>query len=555
LDNGPVLPDPASRWQPDGPHEPSAVVDPASFSWTDERWSGVDPSRLVIYELHVGTFTPEGTFRGVIRKLDALTDLGVNAIELMPVAEFAGARNWGYDGVSLFAPSHHYGTPDDLRALVNEAHHRGLAVLFDVVYNHLGPDGAYASAFSRQFFTDRHHTPWGDAINLDGPGSEHVRAFYFDNALQWVHDYHADGLRLDATHTLFDNSATHFLRELPVRIRQTLPPDRRIVLIAEDERNEAAIVRPAASGGFGLDGVWADDFHHEVRRLTAGDSEGYFQSYRGDAGDVARTLAQGWLFTGQVAAHTGKPRGTEPFDIPLERFVICLQNHDQVGNRAFGDRLSKTVDAPTYRALSTLLLLAPETPLIFMGQEWAASTPFQFFTDHHDELGEAITSGRREEFAAFSAFSDSAARREIPDPQALETFEGSRLHWDERDVGDHVRVLALYRALLRLRLFEPSFHERARTRLHIDAPEEDTVAMRRLDDRGSLVVVRLRGRGSISIPLGPRGRSRDCELWMVALSTEDEEFAADPQPPAVEWTDEQVTIEFKRPSAIVFSRP
>jgi maltooligosyltrehalose trehalohydrolase len=553
-DSGTVLPDPAARSLPDGPHGWSAVVDPSSFEWSDDKWTGVDPGALIIYELHVGTFTPEGTFRAAIAKLDALADLGISALELMPVAEFAGRRNWGYDGVALFAPSHHYGTPDDLRALVDEAHRRGLAVIFDVVYNHLGPDGAYVSEFAPQYFTHRHHTPWGDAINLDGPGADRVRAFLFDNALHWVHEYHADGLRIDAAHALFDDSPTHFLAELPVRIRETIPANRHVLLIAEDERNEAAIVRPSGAGGLGLDGVWADDFHHVVRRLTAGDAEGYFQSYRGDAGDLARTLAQGWLFTGQVAAHTGKPRGTDASDIPLERFVICLQNHDQVGNRPFGDRLTATVDAATYRAASALLLLAPETPLIFMGQEWGASTPFQFFTDHHAELGQAVTAGRREEFAAFRAFSDPAVRETIPDPQADETFERSRLRWEERDLAEHSRILALYRALLSLRLFEPSFHERARRRLRIEAPAADTIAIQRLDDRGSLVVVRLRGRGTVSIPLRPNGRSGPVARWRLALTTEDGAFAADAQPPAVEWTDEQVTIAFQRPSAVVFVR-
>jgi maltooligosyltrehalose trehalohydrolase len=553
LEPGRALPDPASRWQPEGPHGRSAVVNPWGYAWADDKWTGLDPRRLVIYELHVGAFTREGTFAGVERKLDALVDLGITALELMPIAEFAGRRNWGYDGVALFAPSHHYGSPDDLRRLVDAAHQRGLGIILDVVYNHLGPDGAYVATYAPQFFTDRHHTPWGDAVNLDGPGCEMVRSFLLENALHWVHEYHVDGLRLDATHALYDDSPTHFLAELGMRLRHSLPRGRSAVLIAEDERNEAALVRPLTRQGLGLDGVWADDFHHEVRRIAAGDAEGYFRSYRGDTRDLARTITQGWLFTGQVAAHSGEARGTDPTDVGLERFVICIQNHDQVGNRAFGDRLSHAVDAATYRAASALMLLAPETPLLFMGQEWAASSPFQFFTDHHDELGEAVTRGRRQEFSSFSAFSDPEAREKIPDPQAEDTFERSRLLWEERDLDEHATVLALYRTLLHIRAHEPSFDERERERLHVAALDDDTVAIRRLGDRGSVVVVRLRGSGSVVVPLGPARPGDNCQVWKVALTTEEDRFAIDPQPPIVEWAEQAATITFPRPAAVVLT--
>jgi maltooligosyltrehalose trehalohydrolase len=404
LDSSRLLPDPASRYQPEGVHGPSEVVDPGAFQWTDEQWGGVDDRELVIYELHVGTFTPEGTFAGVEARLDHLASLGVTALELMPVAEFAGRWNWGYDGVDLFAPSHRYGTPDDLRCLVDAAHARGLGVILDVVYNHLGPDGAYVSSFSPYYFNGRHKSPWGDAVNLDGPHSERVRAFFVENALHWIHEYHLDGLRLDATHALQDDSEVHFLAELALRVDERAG-DRCIVLVAEDERNLDRLVRPPAHGGFGLDAVWSDDFHHHLRRHLAGDAHGYFRCFSGQTGDIATTIRRGWFFVGRGGGEC-ESRGTDPSGIPLHRFVFCLQNHDQVGNRAFGDRLHHQVDLAAYRAAAALLLCAPETPLLFMGQEWAASSPFLYFTDHEPELGSKVTEGRRSEFSAFPAFAD-----------------------------------------------------------------------------------------------------------------------------------------------------
>jgi len=394
LDGDRVLADPASRHQPDGPHGPSAVVDPAAFVWTDADWRGVPGRQLAIYELHVGTFTDEGTFAAAEARLGAIADLGVTAIELMPLAECAGRWNWGYDGVDLFAPSHNYGTPDDLRRFVNAAHAHGLAVILDVVYNHFGPDGAYVHAFSPYFTTDRYQTPWGAGVNLDGEHSDVVRAFFIENALHWIHEYHADGLRLDACHELRDARPRHFLAELIAAARRTVE-HRTLIFIAEDDRNCAELITNVSDGGYGFDGVWADDFHHQVRRAVAGDSEGYYRSYSGAIEDIAETLRRGWFYVGQHCEHLNAPRGSEPKGVPVERFIICLQNHDQVGNRALGERLHHQIEDSVYRALSALLLLAPETPLLFMGQEWAASTPFLFFTDHESTLGQAVTEGRR----------------------------------------------------------------------------------------------------------------------------------------------------------------
>ncbi|HEU0014046.1 MAG TPA: malto-oligosyltrehalose trehalohydrolase, partial [Longimicrobium sp.] len=392
LDEGDAFPDPASRAQPEGVHGASEVVDPAAFRWTDDGWRGLDPDGLVIYELHVGTATPEGTFDALIPRLDHFAELGVTAIELMPVAGFPGVRNWGYDGVSLYAPQASYGGPEGLRRLVDAAHARGLGVVLDVVYNHLGPEGNYLHAVTGgRYFTDRVCTPWGDAIDY---ARRPVREFAIRNAEHWVREYRLDGLRLDATHTIADPSPTHLLAELAQRVRAAA--DRPVVLIAEDERNERALLLPPPEGA-GLDGVWADDLHHQLRRHTAGDHESYFSDYTGTAEDVAKTLRRGWFYEGQVSRNHGAPRGTPADGLPPRAFVHCIQNHDQVGNRALGDRLTESVPLPVYRAASALLLLSPYTPLLWMGQEWAATSPFQYFTDHPPELGKLVTEGRREE--------------------------------------------------------------------------------------------------------------------------------------------------------------
>ena len=372
LDGEGPFPDPASRFQPQGVHGPSAVVDPHAYRWSDHAWRGIPLGEAIIYELHVGTFTPDGTFAGVTERLPYLAELGVTVIELMPVADFPGSRNWGYDGVSLFAPSRAYGVPDDLPRLVDTAHGLGLAVLLDVVYNHFGPDGAYGSRFSPFYLSTRHRSLWGAAVNLDGENSTHVRQFFVENALHWLHEYHFDGLRLDATYGLLDDSPRHLMAELAARVRAAIR-DRTVLLIAEDDRNLPAIIHPPEEGGWGFDAVWADDFHHQVRRLSVGDSDGYYEDFSGTLADIATTIRQGWSYSGQFSAYQGKARGTDPAGVPLERMVVCLQNHDQIGNRPFGERLHHQIEPARFRALSALLLCLPETPLLFMGQEWAAS--------------------------------------------------------------------------------------------------------------------------------------------------------------------------------------
>jgi maltooligosyltrehalose trehalohydrolase len=519
LDGGPAYPDPASRSQPEGVHRPSEVINPKDFRWTDDAWAGVALDDLVIYELHVGTFTHGGTFESAIERLDAVARLGVTAIEIMPVAEFAGTRNWGYDGVGLFAPASTYGGPSALKQLVNAAHDRGLGVILDVVYNHLGPEGNYVGAVTGgRFFTDRHCTPWGDGINYDGPDSAPVRDFVLQNAMYWAQEYHVDGLRLDAVHAIIDESPVHILSEIAGALHALEWPR---IVIAEDERNEARLVTPTSTGGYGLDAVWADDLHHQLRRLTAGDREGYFQRYGGSVRDVAATLRAGWYRSWQPSDGN---RAAER--LPPPSFVHCIQNHDQVGNRAMGQRLSHEIPLPVYRALSALLLLSPYTPLLWMGQEWAASTPFQFFTDFPEALGRLVTEGRRNEFKEFSAFADAAARTRIPDPQDVETFLRSKLRWDEAGRSPHEGVRALYHDLIALRRTDPALRSRDRHHFAVTALGDHAVALRRRSGTKDevLVVVNVAGELTSRPEEHPETAPDAGRRWNCALWTEDRRF-------------------------------
>ena len=546
LDDDRELPDPASRFQPDGVHGPSQVVDPRAFGWHGRAVDRLDMAGLVIYEAHVGTFTPEGTFAGAAARLPELAALGVTALELMPIGDFPGARNWGYDGVALFAPARAYGTPDDLRRLVDGAHALGIGIILDVVYNHLGPDGAYLSAFSPFYFTERHHTPWGRGLNFDGEHSRMVRDFFVENACHWIHEYHMDGLRLDATHAIADDGPRHFLAELTDRVHASAAQaGRRVVVVAEDHRNLKRMLLPERDGGWGLDGVWADDFHHQTRRLLAGDDEGYYRDFSGRTADLAETIRRGWFYTGQRSGHLGEPRGTDPSGVPAERFVICLQNHDQVGNRALGGRLHHEIEPAAYRAASALLLMAPETPLLFMGQEWAASTPFLYFTDHHAELGRLVTEGRREEFRHFAAFSDASVRDRIPDPQAASTFDKSRLRWEERESAPHALALNLYRALIGLRRSEPALLGGSALCRRRPLDEGTLALLRRGPDADILLVVRLAGHGRVT--LNDPGWAA---TWETVLTTEDAAFSRDPSPPEIE-SGPPLRVRFARPAAVI----
>ena len=446
------VPDPASRFQPDGVHAPSAVVDPRAYAWRENGWLGRPWHEIVLYELHVGTFTPGGTYAGAAERLDDLARLGVTAVELMPLAQPAGTRNWGYDGVLPFAPQHAYGTPDDLKAFVDAAHARGLCVFLDVVYNHFGPEGNYLHAFAGAFFTDRHHTPWGSAMNVDGERSETVRELFVQNALYWLREYRFDGLRLDAVHEIRDDSPRPFLLELAARARAGVEPGRHVHLVLENDANQARLLTAPERLRI-YDAQWNDDAHHAFHVLATGETDGYYRDYaREPARLLARALTEGFAYQGESSAHRGgAPRGEPSASLPATAFVDFLQNHDQVGNRALGERISALASGDAVRALTAVLLLAPAIPLLFMGEDWAASTPFLFFSDFGEELGRAVTEGRRREFAAWPSFSDPAARARIPDPQDPRTMRASVLRWDERARPPHAAMLAFHAELLALR--------------------------------------------------------------------------------------------------------
>lgn len=445
-----LRPDPVSRYQPHGVHGASRVVDPSVFEWSDQSWYGLALEDLVFYELHTGTFTPEGTFDAVIERLGYLRDLGITALELMPVAQFPGTRNWGYDGVYPYAPQHHYGGPEGLRRLVNAAHTAGLAVFLDVVYNHVGPEGNYLEEYG-PYFTDTYGTPWGRAVNFDGPGSDHVRRYVIDNALYWVTEFHFDGLRLDAVHSIFDQSARHILAELADAVhRQGEALQRRLHVIAESDLNDPRLVRPRACGGFELDAQWNEDFHHAVHAALTGERNGYYCDF-GGVEPIAHALRDRFHLAGGFSRHRGRRHGAPAKDVPPPRFVAFAQNHDQIGNRAEGNRLGTLVSPEAERLAAALLLLSPYLPLIFMGEEYGETNPFLYFVDHGDPaLLQAVRDGRREEFSAFGWNGDP------PDPAAPETFVRSCLSWNMDADARRQRVRRLYRDLLTLRRTEPA---------------------------------------------------------------------------------------------------
>ncbi|HYL12720.1 MAG TPA: malto-oligosyltrehalose trehalohydrolase [Terriglobales bacterium] len=454
IEGGLKVPDPASRFQPQDVHGPSEVIDGASFEWEDEAWNGRPWEEAVIYELHVGTFTPEGTFATLEQRLDYLVKVGVTAVELMPVADFPGTRNWGYDGVLPFAPDSQYGGPDSLKRLIQAAHQKGLMMFLDVVYNHFGPEGNYLRAYAPQFFTERHHTPWGDAINLDGPESRVVRDFFIHNALYWLTEYQFDGLRLDAVHAIVDDSTPDILSELASRVRAVVDPKRHVHLVLENDDNAARCLKRDTQGKAELyDAQWNDDIHHAMHVALTGEKDGYYRDYADcPVQRLGRCLTQGFDYQGEASLfRRGARRGEPSRDLPPAAFVSFLQNHDQVGNRAFGERILKLADPRAVRAAMTILLLSPSPPLLFMGEEFGAETPFLFFCDFGADLAKAVTEGRRNEFSRFARFSDPAARAEIPDPNASSTFQASKLDWESATEPRHRSWMEFYRELLKIR--------------------------------------------------------------------------------------------------------
>ena len=518
INGGAGRPDPRSAWQPEGIDGPSVLVDHASFAWHDDGWRGFDLGSAVVYELHVGTFSQEGTFEGAITHLDHLVSLGVNAVELMPVAEASGERGWGYDGADLFAPHHAYGGPLGLKRLVDACHGRGLAVVLDVVYNHLGPAGNYLAEYG-PYFTDNYQTPWGSAVNFDGPGSYGVRDFVISNAIGWLRDYHIDGLRLDAVHAIHDEGARHIVEELCEAV-DCLAEElgRRLWVVAESDRNDPRVVRPRPEHGWGATACWDDDFHHALHAVLTTEGSGYYMNV-GSLGQLAKAMRDAYVYDGQFSEFRQRRHGRPADGIDGDSFVVCLQNHDQVGNRAFGERTSALVGTGLLMVRAALLVLSPYVPMLFQGEEWGASTPFLYFTDHKDpSLGRAVTEGRRREHRV-------GAGLEVPDPQARETFERSKLDWSELEREPHRGLLEWYRRLLALRRSEPDLasHERGATSCSFDEDRRWLVLRR---GRFSIAAnfsdapreVPFRTGGSVVLASGDEARLVGDEVWLPAYS-------------------------------------
>lgn len=546
LDSQRDRPDPVSRCQPGGVHAASRVVDPREFRWSDEGWTGLELSELVLYEIHVGTFSDNGSFDAVVDRLPYLRDLGITALELMPVAQFPGERNWGYDGVHPYAPQMSYGGPDGLRRLVDAAHAEGFSVVLDVVYNHLGPEGNYLSEFG-PYFTDRYSTPWGRAINFDGPQSDSVRRYFIDNALHWITEYHVDGLRLDAVQAIFDFGALHILQELAESVHSLgAALGRRVHVIAESDLNDPRLVRGRELGGYGLDACWSDDFHHAVHSALTSERNGYYCDF-GGVEKIAKVMSDRFVLDGAYSKYRRRRHGAAAHDVSADRFVIFVQNHDQVGNRACGERLARLTSFEQRKLAAALLLLSPYVPLLFMGEEYGAPQPFLYFVDHADpELLAAVRAGREREFASFEWAGS------IPDPAAEETFDRSRLHFADATRSPHRELLRLYRDLIRTRRSEPALRPGAvavRVVQQADAPlvalwfegaGRDLVAAFNCSERGAALDLLL-----------PAGR------WDCRIATDDPRYGGTGMPGDLRSftsTADEAVIQLAAHSASLYAR-
>jgi maltooligosyltrehalose trehalohydrolase len=512
-----LYPDPVSRYQPEGPHGASQVVDPAAFQWSDVDWPGVQPRNQIIYEFHVGTFTPEGTWNAARAQLRELASIGITMLEMMPIAEFAGRRGWGYDGVDLFAPFHHYGEPDDLRRFIDEAHGLGLAVILDVVYNHLGPDGNYLKAFAGDYFTDKYSTDWGESINFT---PEPVREFYLLNAAYWIEEYHFDGLRLDATQDIHDTGPEHILAALTKRVRAAAGA-RSVYIVAENEPQDTTLVRPLQDRGFGMDALWNDDFHHSAIVALTGRSEAYYTDYRGKPQEFISAAKHGYLFQGQWYMWQKERRGTPALELAPWHFVTFIQNHDQLSNSAWGERPNLLTGAAQYRAMTALFMLSPGTPMLFQGQEFGATTPFLFFCDHEGELSRQVYEGRKKYLRQFRSLAQPEIQNMIPDPGDKSTFDRSKL--DLSEGGKSAQVYQLYKDLIHLRQHDPVF--RAITPRGVDGAVigDEALVLRYFSDKdGDRLLLVNFGRDMHFNPspeplLGPPWKKR----WAVLWSSED----------------------------------
>ena len=507
LAGGRRIPDPVSRWQPHGVHGPSRVVDPSVFYWTDRPWRGLPLKDLLLYELHTGTFTPEGTFESIVPKLPYLRDLGITAVELMPVAEFPGGRNWGYDGVGLYAPQSTYGGPAGLRTLIDACHRSGLAVVLDVVYNHVGPEGNYLSEFG-PFFTDAYRSPWGEAINFDGPDSDGVRRFFIDNALYWLTEFHIDALRLDAIHAIFDFGAHHILEELAAAVHaQAERLGRQAWVIAESDLNDPRVIRPRHLGGYGVDAQWSDDFHHSLLTALTGETRGYLGDYDG-LPSMSKAIADGFVYHGQYSRYRRRRHGASSKDRPGEQFVVFTQNHDQIANTLQGVRLAGRLSPPQQKLAAAILLFSPFLPLLFMGQEYGETAGFHYFTDHGDpDLIEAVRKGRREEIGAFLA-------GEFVDPQDASTFALCKLNWDLPGQTPHAGILAWHRDCLALRKQEPCLSNCRKDLVKVNSGDGKWLTLERRDPSGSraLLVCNFSEDG-LAVPMPSPGDAWTLRLW------------------------------------------
>jgi maltooligosyltrehalose trehalohydrolase len=516
------FPDPASRYQPDGPHGDSEVVDPR-YQWTDHRWKGPKLQGQVLYEMHIGTFTQEGTWSAAAAQMEELSKAGITTVEVMPIAEFPGRFGWGYDGVGLFAPTWLYGTPHQLRAFVDAAHRRHIAVILDVVYNHLGPDGNYLSEFSEDYFSGKHTTDWGEAINFDDTNCGPVREYFSTNAGYWIKEFHFDGLRLDATQNIYDNSSVHILKEITRRVRAAARP-RSTLMVAENEPQDGELARPAERGGYGMDALWNDDFHHSAMVALTGRSEAYYTDYRGSAQEFISAAKHGFLYQGQWYSWQNQRRGTPVLDLPPEAFITFIQNHDQIANSATGLRIHSQSSPGAYRAFTALLLLGPGTPMLFQGQEFAASKPFRYFSDHKPEISKLVLKGRAEFLSQFLSLRNPESQVILADPGNPATFQQCKLDFSERE--KHADVYALHKDLLRLRREDPVFRapkkncldgsvldRRAFVLRFFDAAHGDRLLLANLDADLELTA------DPDPLLAPPRGMH-----WEVLFSTEDQKY-------------------------------
>ena len=541
-----LRPDPASRFQPEGPHGPSQVVDPSAFAWTDSAWRG--PKAVegqVLYELHVGTFTPEGTWTAAAAQLAYVASIGVTAIELMPVCEFPGRFGWSYDGVDLFAPFHHYGTPDDFRRFVDRAHALGLAVLLDVVYNHLGPDGHVLKDYSDDYFSKRHITEWGEALNFDGENAGPVREFVLANVGYWVDEFHVDGIRVDATQSLFDTAEghDHIVKELSRSIREASRcRDCLVLVVGESEPQRASLLRPESQGGFGFDMLWSDDFHHVAMVAANGSREAYYGDYLGSAQEFVSVLKRGWLYQGQWNLRQSKRRGTPALDLPPWSFIFYTQNHDQIANSARGARFHTLTTPGRFRAITAMHLLAPATPLLFQGQEYAASTPFLYFGDHKPEIAAEMQDGRRKFVRQFPSLATEPMQARVPNPADPSGFARSKLDPSERDRGPHAEALALHRDLLRLRREDPVFGLQKPGLLDGAVLGPEALVLRWFGDNDNndrLLLVNLGTELRLEVAPEPLLAPPEGTTWRVIWSSEDPRYGGngtpDPESETFNW--------------------